>query len=502
LNGIIGMMQLALDTDLTPEQRECLLLADTSADTLLSVINDILDFSKIEARKLHLESIEFDLRQCLDKAVKSLAVRAHQKNVDLICFVEPEIPEIVVGDPVRLTQIVVNLIGNAIKFTEKGEIVLAVTKLSDGDNQMRLQFTVSDTGIGIPEDRQKAIFEAFTQADGSSTRKYGGTGLGLSIASQLVSMMGGTIWVKSQPNQGSTFGFDAWFEVPTMRPAIVPDSGILAGMPVLVVDDNATSCEFITRSLSNLGAKALAFRDTESALAMAQRGAATWPVILLDADMPETTGFAMAEKLRKHARYTGTIIVMLSSGKELADVARYRELGVDTHITKPINHGELGTVVARAVTRNNEQIQATRASKRQATDVKPTMNLRILLVEDNPVNRKLAVKLLEKRANTVFTANNGREGLEKLEELQWEVDLILMDVQMPEMDGYQATAAIREREIQRGGRVPIIAMTAHALDRDRERCLACGMDAYLPKPIQTDKLYEIIESTVGELACR
>ena len=491
LNGIIGMMQLALDTNMTPEQRQCLELVEGSADSLLSIINDILDFSKIEARKLHLESIEFDLRKTLDQTLKSLAVRAHQKGIELINRLDSDVPDLIIGDPVRLTQIIVNLIGNAIKFTEKGEIVVHAKREIEEGGEVKLRFTVSDTGIGIPDDRQKAIFEAFTQADGSSTRKYGGTGLGLSISSQLVAMMGGQIWVKSKPGEGSTFGFTATFG---FRPRVEDSEMInLRNMPVLVVDDNVTSLRVLEELLRNWGAQPVAARDGQTALSIMQLNKANgtpFPLVLLDADMPGFTGFEVSEKMKAEGGLAGRVIIMFSSAGDLADSSRCRSFGIDASVTKPLYQGEIKAAILRCFQDIDQRQEVSRPMK-TARSSAPAME--VLLVEDNPVNRKVAVRLLEKQGHTVITANNGREALEVLERLNWKIDLILMDVQMPEMDGYQATGAIREHESRAGGHLPIVAMTAHALDRDRERCLAAGMDAYLTKPIQLDKLFEMLE---------
>jgi PAS domain S-box-containing protein len=494
LNGIIGMMQLALDTELTPEQRQCLELVEASADSLLSIINDILDFSKIEAHKLHLEAIEFDLRKTLDQTLKSLAVRAHQKGIELIYRIEPDVPDFITGDPVRLTQIVVNLIGNAIKFTDRGEIVVHVTKEAEDASQVGLRLTVSDTGIGIPEDRQRAIFEAFTQADGSSTRKYGGTGLGLSISSQLVAMMGGQIWVKSKPGEGSQFGFTARFGC--CRRVDDSEAISLKNVRVLAVDDNGTSLRVLEELLRHWGAETVTARDGESALAIMQLNQANgtpFPLVLLDAEMPGLNGFAVAAR-KKESGLAGRVIVMFGSAAEMADAAQCRSLGIDGSVTKPLYQCELKAAILRCL----QNIDAEPASSRETKMARPASPaMEMLLVEDNPVNRKVAVRLLEKQGHTVITANNGREALEVLDRLDWKIDLILMDVQMPEMDGYQATAAIRERESRMGGHLPIVAMTAHALDRDRERCLAAGMDAYLTKPIQIEKLFDLIEQVAS-----
>ena len=507
LNGVIGMMQLALDTELTAEQRQCLQLVEGSADSLLSIINDILDFSKIEARKLTLESIEFDLRKTLDQTFKSLAVRAAQKGIELIGHIDSEVPEFITGDPVRLTQIVVNLIGNAIKFTEAGEIVVRVGKIHErldelhGRNEVSLSFHVKDTGIGIPEDKQKLIFEAFSQADYSSTRKYGGTGLGLSISSQIVSMMGGRIWVESSPGEGSTFSFTAKFGArdSSRRYADLID---LKGLQVLIVDDNVTSLHMLEDMLQLWGANPTVARNAEAAFAAFQRADLAkqpFPLLLLDSDMPGGSGFGLAERIVKQVALADQdpgqaapkIIMMISSAGDLTDAGRCRTLGIETSVIKPIFPADMRTAVLNSIRGMEEKPVEPRPSPSADRPVCPP--LRILLVEDNPVNRKVAVRLLEKQGHTVMTANNGREGLEVIDHVAWQLDLVLMDVQMPEMDGYQATAAIRELEKHRTERLPIVAMTAHAMDRDRERCLASGMDAYLTKPIRMERLLSVLE---------
>ncbi len=499
LNGIIGMMQLALHTELSREQREYLQLVESSADSLLSIINDVLDFSKIEAKKLHLEAIEFELRKSLDQTLKSLAVRAHQKGLELICTIDSEVPKLLVGDPVRLTQVVVNLIGNAIKFTERGEIVLGVRPVNNAAAKVCLEFTVRDTGIGIAPEKQKSIFEAFTQADGSSTRKYGGTGLGLSISSQLVTMMDGRFWVRSEPGQGSTFGFTAWFEA-SKAPQPQTSSLYLHGLPVLVVDDNATVLRTLQDLFERWGAQAVTAADPGTALAQVQRGHAVgepYALVLVDSEMPEMNGLTLARRLREEAGLTGAIVMMLSSAGDLTDAASWRDLGIEERVIKPIDEADLREAIARSLWGAGKPREAVSRTAKPLPQRTTSAPLRILLVEDTPVNQKLAVRLLEKHGHSVTTANNGREALDMLGRLNWEVDLILMDVQMPEMDGYQATAAIREREVHLGMRLPIIAMTAHALERDQERCLAAGMDAYMSKPIDVEKLFRLINEVTN-----
>jgi two-component system sensor histidine kinase/response regulator len=505
LNGVIGMMQLALDTELTPEQRQFLELVEGSADSLLSIINDILDFSKIEARKLTLESIEFDLRKTLDQTFKSLAVRADQKGIELIGQVDSDVPEYIVGDPVRITQIVVNLIGNAIKFTDKGEVFVRVGKVnqtldeSHSRNEVTLGFHVKDSGIGIPENKQRLIFDAFTQADFSSTRKYGGTGLGLSISSQLVAIMGGRIWVESRPGEGSTFSFTVKFGVRDVRSRTVVKID-LQGMRILVVDDNTTSLHVLEDMLECWNAQPVAVRDGESAMAALERASrmgVPFPLVLLDADIPGYSSLILAEEIA--ARFPDLrMVMMLSTAGDLADAGRRPNWGIQTMIVKPISQADLKSAILDSGLRANRE--GAPAAMAHLSPKTSAARLQILLVEDNPVNRKVAVRLLEKQGHTLITANNGREALGVLDQIKWRIDLILMDVQMPEMDGYQATAAIRELEKTRGGRLPIVAMTAHALDRDRERCLAVGMDGYLTKPIRMERLLEVLERVGAGMA--
>ncbi len=500
MGGILGMVQLALDTELNPEQRECLELIQLSADSLLTIINDILDFSKIEARKLRLETIEFDLRKYLDQTLKSLAVRAYQKGLEVICDVAPGVPETLIGDPVRLMQIVVNLIGNAIKFTDSGEIVLRVTKEGAQQKGAGLQFTVSDTGVGIPEDKQKQIFEAFTQADGSCTRKYGGTGLGLSISSQLVAMMGGKIWVESVAGRGSSFSFTASFGVADQENT--DHSRLdLRGRRVLVVDDNATNTRVLQGLLNNWGADTVVVYDAAAAFEEVQRNqrkGTPFSLILLDAEMPGTSGTALAERMSQHPELTSTIVMMLNPAGDLAGAARCRELGVKSHLMKPASQLELIAAIDRALTPLAEERRGDRQASLPRQEEKST-SLKILLVEDNRVNQTVGRRLLEKRGHVVTTAGNGREALEILDQMNWEVGLVLMDVQMPEMDGYQATGIIREREKRLGIHLPVIALTAHALEGTREICLKAGMDDYLTKPIQSNKLFELIDALAGDL---
>ncbi len=503
MNGVIGMTELALDTELSPEQREYLSLARSSAESLMTIINDILDFSKIEAKKLELEKIEFSLQDCLEEATKSLAVRAHQKGLELACHIPPDVPEYLIGDPSRLRQIMVNLIGNAIKFTERGEVVARVDKEGQSGMGVVLHFTVSDTGIGIPQDKHTRIFEAFTQADGSATRKYGGTGLGLTISTQLVEMMHGRIWVESEEGKGSQFHFTAQFERPRETPARVQPAALarLRDLPVLIVDDNATNRYILIEMLSRWGTKPTAVHSGPAALAALERAweaGKPFPLILTDAQMPGMDGFTLVELVHGRSEFSGVTIMMLSSAGQRGDAARCRELGIAAYLTKPIRQSELRHAIvtvlgAKAEEKPIPQLVTRHTVREEEQDTKTWF--KVLLAEDNPVNQQLAMRLLQKRRYRVIVVGNGREALETLEKDKF--DLILMDVQMPEMDGFETTAEIRKREQAWGLHIPIVAMTAHAMAGDREKCIAAGMDAYVSKPIRSGELFATIESLLS-----
>src|ERR1700687_4895200 len=495
MNGILGMTELVLDTNLDAQQRECLTMAKSSADALLTLINDILDYSKIEAGKLEIDVIEFELHDSLGETMKALSLKAHQKGLELAYDIQPDVPATLLGDPGRLRQIIVNLVGNAIKFTQNGEVVVHVVVQSRTTESTVLHFTVVDTGIGIPADKQAAIFEAFTQADGSMTRTYGGTGLGLTISSRLVALMQGKIWVESEMGKGSRFHFTARFGIqksPT-KTKIHRDATILRDMRVLVVDDNDTNQQILLKMLLSCHAAPLAVHGGTAAI-LALREAhtlgKTFSLILLDAHMPEMDGFALAESIRANPDWNTATIMMLTSGGQYGDAKRCRELGVAAYLTKPIGQEELLNAILNALQpAPTEQISpplVTRHSLRESGT-----HLNILLAEDNAVNQALAVRLLEKRGYSVTVAGNGKEALALLEKDSF--DLILMDVQMPEMDGFAATAAIREKEKSSGAHLPIIAMTAHAMVGDRDRCLEAGMDDYISKPIHPELLAKLLK---------
>ena len=503
MNGILGMTGLALQTELTPEQRDFLETVKLSADSLLTILNDILDFSKIEAGKLDLESTSFNLRTHLGDALKALAVRAHEKRLELAWSVARDVPEGLIGDPGRLRQILVNLVGNAIKFTEQGEVVVEVQTHSRPAGAVELHFTVRDTGIGIPPDKQRTIFEAFTQADSSTTRTYGGTGLGLSISSQLVNLMGGRIWVESTAGAGSTFCFIIRFGIDADRTPRRPARlGLLKDTSVLVVDDNATNRRILYGLLTEWQMCPVCVDGGPAALVALERARAAgtpFPLVLTDCHMPRMDGFFLAEEIKRNPDWSAARIIMLSSGGQKGGYDRCREIGVARLLVKPVKPEELLEAVLSTIfdPPNGENAEASRESQpgSHADLLVGRRTYRLLLAEDNPTNRKLAVHLLSKAGHTVVTAVDGREALAALE--QQPFDVVLMDVQMPVMDGFEATAAIRARERGSGGlRVPIIAMTAHAMKGDRERCLDAGMDGYVSKPLNVELLFEALESCV------
>jgi signal transduction histidine kinase/CheY-like chemotaxis protein/HPt (histidine-containing phosphotransfer) domain-containing protein len=488
MNGIVGMTELALETELTPEQHDYLNMVKASADALLAVIGDILDYSKIEARKLHLDAYEFDLRDSLCDTIRVLSLRAQQKGLELACRMPGDVPEIVIGDAGRLRQIIVNLVGNAIKFTHVGEVVVAVELESRADQEVTLHFSVADTGIGIPAEKQALIFEAFSQADASTTRKYGGTGLGLTISRQLVDMMGGRLWVESEVDRGSTFHFTAKFGLPVGAVHPVPTIPHLHGLEVLIVDDNATNRRILEEMLSNWGMKPRSADSALGAFAQLERastGGSRIPLVLLDSQMPGMDGFQLAEKIHASTSLAGTEMIMLTSAVHAGEALRCKQVGLSACLLKPVKPSELLDAICTAMGGPLQYVSAV--EKDEATPSERSIApLRILLAEDNPVNQKLAIRLLEKRGHHVELANDGREALQLLDHGKF--DLVLMDVQMPNLDGFEATAEIRKREAQTGEHIPILAMTAHAMKGDRERCLSAGMDGYVSKPIQPAEL--------------
>jgi signal transduction histidine kinase/CheY-like chemotaxis protein len=492
MNGIIGMTELALGTDLSYEQREHLLTVRSSAESLLTILNDILDFSKIESRKLELEATAFSLRDLIADALKPLSVRADQKGLELIEDVALDVPGGLVGDPLRLRQILVNLVGNALKFTSRGHVILAVAIEERNERSARLRFSVTDTGIGIPEDKQAAIFEPFRQVDGSTTRRFGGTGLGLAISTTLVDLMGGELRVTSTPGVGSTFYFSARFEVADLH-VDERHRAAIEGLRVLIVDDNAVNRRIFVDTLTRWRMRPLAVsggQEAIEALAAALRDRDPFSLVLLDANMPDLDGFAVAGEIRLRQELGGACIMMLTSSGQYGDAERCRELGIGTYLTKPVKQAELLEAIYRALDRQaaESRVQPIRPSTTSAARPR-----HVLLAEDNPVNQKVAVGLLSKRGHHVTVVGNGRDAIAAVEQARF--DVVLMDVQMPEMGGLEATAVIRDRERQTGRRLRIVAMTAHAMKGDRERCLAAGMDGYLAKPVDPDALFATVEET-------
>ena len=497
MNGIIGMTELTLATELDQEQREYLDAVKNSADALLGVINEILDFSKIEAGKLSLEPIDFDLRDHLGQAMKTLALRAHEKNLELVCYVPPELPQVISGDPTRLRQVILNLVGNAIKFTERGEVVVRVELESRDSDGTILHFTIADTGIGIPPEKQKLIFEPFTQADASTTRRFGGSGLGLSISARLIDLMHGRIWLESEVGKGTTFHFTARFaqgqsqQLPSSNPAV------LTNMRVLVVDDNATNLQIFEKILRHWGAKPSPVNNAKAGLGLLKQARETndpFGLMILDCHMPDIDGFMLMEQIRQISDLAGLVTVMLTSGGHPGDAARCAELGIAGYLIKPVLHSDLLAALSK-VLGSRGQAPETPMLISDQTLVEGRPPLRVLLAEDNRVNQRLALRLLEKRGHRVVLAENGAQAVEELQKQKF--DLVLMDVQMPVMDGVEATAAVRLKEKVSGDHIPIIAMTAHAMEGDRERFLESGMDGYVSKPVHSHELFEAIDSLLG-----
>jgi PAS domain S-box-containing protein len=494
MNAVIGMTELLLDTELTPMQRDYMTMVRESGESLLSIINDILDFSKIEAGKLDLDSAEFHLHDGLAATLKLLGLRAHRKGLELACHFNPDVPDAVKGDLNRLRQVVINLIGNATKFTDRGEIVLLVECQEQSHNEAVLHFSVRDSGIGIPPEKIDHIFQAFEQADVSTTRRYGGTGLGLAIASRLVELMGGRIWAESQVGVGSTFHFTIRIgrgheQAIELRPVAVQ------GTRVLVVDDNATNCRILNEMLSNWGMLPCSVSSAEEALVSLGSDSPEgqpFRLVISDVNMPGMDGFALAERIKSNGRPVTPRIIMLTSGDRPGDLAHCRKLGIDGHLMKPVNQSELLDAVVAALGVSQRADDGPGCGPPIALNqLRP---LKILLAEDSVVNQKLAIGLLSRHGHQVTVVKNGNEAVAAAE--RGTFDLILMDVQMPDLDGLEATRLIRRQQLQAGTSIPIIAVTAHAVKGDREKCLAAGMDAYVTKPIRTQELFDTIAAVL------
>ena len=501
MNGILGMTELAMETQLSPRQREYLGLVRSSAEALLTVINDILDFSKIEAGKLDLDPIPFAIRESLDDTIRTLAQRAHAKELELACRIAPDVPDDLIGDPGRLRQVIVNLVGNAIKFTERGEVVVSVEREPSPESEVLLSISVADTGIGIPAEKRRSIFAPFEQADGSTTRRYGGTGLGLAISSKLVAMMGGEIGVDGEVGRGSIFRFTARFGlgVPTPRRSGQGGSSPISGLRVLVVDDNHTNRRILEEVLLGWGAIPSLVEHAEAALVAlraASLGGHPFEVALIDGMMPEMDGFDLAGAIRRETSLVPPLMVMLTSGGQSGESERARALGISAYLTKPVRQSELFDSLMKILDASSTAPSGGGSPETAPEPVEapsPVLGsgLRILLAEDHVVNQKVAVCILKGMGHETTVADNGRIAVDAWKSSPF--DLILMDVQMPEMDGFEAVAAIRAEEARSGGHIPIMAVTAHAMKGDRDRCLASGFDDYLSKPIRSEDLRKAIE---------
>lgn len=504
LNGIVGMTDLALETELTWEQREYLETIKLSGDSLLTLVNDILDFSKIEAGKVDLEAADFELREWLDTLLRTLAFRAHDKGLELLCDISPDVPEFVLADSTRIRQVITNLVSNAIKFTEHGEIVVKVKVDQTGQEEQLLRFTVADTGSGIAVGKQKVIFEPFAQADASTTRKFGGTGLGLAISRRLANMMGGDLCVESTLGEGSHFHFTVRVKAASRRPITeqaLASSEVLRSSKVLIVDDNPTSLRMLETMLSRWGLVTGVASNADTAilqLKRAQEASRPYTLILMDLLLPRTDGFELVERIHQMPAGGNALIMMLTSAGLRGDADRCKELGVAAYLLKPVRQTELREAMLRALGKQDhpeDHSLITRYSLQTAPS--EARSLRVLLAEDNLINQRVAKGLLEKRGHRVVLAENGREAVQAVGRETF--DLVLMDIQMPEMDGIEAVTQIRAAERETGRRHPVFALTANAMTSDQELCLAAGMDGFLSKPIRIAELDRVLEHHLGKL---
>jgi signal transduction histidine kinase/DNA-binding response OmpR family regulator len=498
LNGVIGMTDLALDTELTPEQRDCLETVKLSADSLLTVISDILYYSKIEAGKIGLEVIDFNMRNCAEEALKTFASAANEKGLELLCDIAPDVPELVVGDPGRLRQILLNLVSNAIKFTAHGEVALRVVVDAEDQDIRVIKFSVADTGIGIPEEKRESIFSPFTQADSSTTRMYGGTGLGLTISARMAALMGGKIWLESESGKGTQFHFTVRLKVSSERVQsevlVLPET--LNELRILAVDDNKTNRRILYGMLTHWGAQTTCAEGASQALSeldSASNSGRPYQLVLTDMHMPEMDGFGLLQEIRRRPEISPVSVVMLTSAGHSGDAERCRELGILSYLYKPVRKQELLAAILRSLGRaqTTSLPLAVIPTERSAK----SKSLHILLAEDNRINRTVATRMLQKLGHTLVVAGNGNEALSLLATQSF--DLVLMDIQMPEMDGFTATMRIREDERSTQLHLPIIAMTAHAMKGDRERCITAGMDGYVSKPISGPELEKSIAIALG-----
>ena len=499
MNAIIGMTEFVLDTPLSPQQREWLKIVQESAESLLGLINEVLDFSKIEADKLDLEEVEFPLRDAIGATLKSLAMQAHRKRLELVAEIDPGVPERVLGDPTRFRQVLVNLVGNAIKFTSEGEVLVRVHPESQLGDEMMLHVAVSDTGIGVAEEKRERLFHAFEQADSSMARRYGGTGLGLAISSRLVELQGGRIWFESRHPQGSTFHYTVRLRaIPEETDELADQIDRLRGARVLVVDDNASVRDVLAEVFGQWAMQVSVAATADAARSLlAEDQGETFLLALVDGNLPQEEGFRLVEELRNQwADRVRHVVLLIHSGDRSADASRAERIGADACLTKPVSPSELFDVLAGLL--HLRPIVLVPPPEIPAGKLPPVKGLRILLVEDSLYNQKLAVGLLEKQGHVVSVAGNGAEAIDRLQEGPH--DLVLMDVQMPDVDGLEATRRIRAGERLTGEHIPIIAMTAQALQGDREKCLESGMDDYLTKPVRARELQDRITQVLARLA--
>ncbi|WP_435010740.1 response regulator [Tundrisphaera lichenicola] len=500
MNGIIGMTELALDTQLSAQQRDYLLVVKDSSEALLCLINDILDFSKIEAGKLDLDPVPFRLRDCVEETLRVLALRAHVKGLDLSGRVAPEVPDFVIGDAGRLRQVLVNLVGNAIKFTERGEVAVSVDRagVADVEGELTIRLSVRDSGIGISPEKLRAIFEPFEQADGSTTRKYGGTGLGLTISQKLVELMGGKFSVESRPGRGSTFTFEARLKLQPESPGQDRrDPKLLHGVPILVVDDNQTNRQILKEILENWGALPTTVDGGRAALEMFRAARAEgrpFRIVLLDGMMPEMDGYEVVREMAGDQGLVGPVVVMITSNDEVVSPTECQSRGITARLIKPIRQSELFEVISN-ILEPRESKAISEPDSLEYGRTAPSHTYSILLAEDNRINQQVVTNMLIKRGHRVTVTSDGRQALEARNREQF--DLVLMDIQMPEMDGFETVAAIRKDEESGVEHVPIIALTAHAMKGDSDRCLASGFDAYVSKPVRSELLFEAIDGLLG-----